>query len=66
MRVELDQPEWNSLLAILAQAPWNVANPLIMRIGEQLRAQAGQIGEGHVVNPSQADHRGNSGDHRDR
>lgn len=40
MTVDLDQPEWNNLLAILSQAPWNVANPLIMKIGEQLRAQA--------------------------
>ena len=38
MFVNLEQPEWNQLLGILAQAPWNVANPLIMRIGEQLRA----------------------------
>lgn len=40
MTVNLDQPEWNQLLAVLAQAPWNVANPLIMKIGEQLRAQS--------------------------
>jgi hypothetical protein len=39
MEVRLDQQEWNQLLQILAQAPWNVANPLIMKIGEQLRAQ---------------------------
>ena len=39
MLVNLDQPEWNQLLAILAQAPWNIANPLIMKIGEQLRLQ---------------------------
>jgi hypothetical protein len=37
--VRLDQQEWSQLLAVLAQAPWNVANPLIMKIGEQLRAQ---------------------------
>ena len=40
MNVHLEQLEWNQLLAILSQAPWNVANPLIMRIGDQLRAQA--------------------------
>jgi hypothetical protein len=37
--VRLEAQEWNQLLQILAQAPWNVANPLIMKIGEQLRAQ---------------------------
>jgi hypothetical protein len=37
--VRLEVQEWNQLLQILAQAPWNVANPLIMKIGEQLRAQ---------------------------
>jgi hypothetical protein len=40
VEVRLDPQEWNQLLQILAQAPWNVANPLIMKIGEQLRAQA--------------------------
>lgn len=40
IEVRLDQDEWNRVLAVLSQAPWNVANPLIMRIGEQLRAQA--------------------------
>jgi hypothetical protein len=38
--VRLDPQEWNQLLQILAQAPWSVANPLIMKIGEQLRQQA--------------------------
>ena len=41
MRVELEQPEWNNVLAILARASWAEANPLIMAIGEQLRQQAG-------------------------
>ena len=27
------------MLAVLAQAPWATANPLIMKIGEQLRMQ---------------------------
>ena len=42
VEVRLDQQEWNQLLQILAQAPWNVANPLIMKIGEQLRGQTAQ------------------------
>lgn len=36
--VYLPAEEWNKVLAILSQAPWNVANPLIMALGEQLRA----------------------------
>jgi hypothetical protein len=39
VEVRLEPQEWNQLLQILAQAPWNVANPLIMKIGDQLRAQ---------------------------
>lgn len=35
--VTLPAEDWNKVLAILAQAPWNVANPLIMQMGEQLR-----------------------------
>lgn len=38
--VQLEDEEWQRVLAVLAQAPWQVANPLIMKIGEQLRAQA--------------------------
>ena len=38
MRIELEEQEWRQVLAVLSQAPWNVANPLIMAIGEQLRA----------------------------
>lgn len=35
--------DWNRVLAILAQAPWNVANPLIMALGSQLKtAQDGR------------------------
>jgi len=37
--VRLDAEEWQRVLGIIAQAPWGVANPLIMRIGEQLRLQ---------------------------
>ena len=38
--VQLDLEEWQRVLAVLAQAPWSTANPLIMKIGEQLRASA--------------------------
>jgi hypothetical protein len=37
--VHLDDEEWQRVLAIIAGAPWNVANPLLMKIGEQLRHQ---------------------------
>jgi len=35
--VELDTEEWQKVIGCIAQAPWNVANPLLMKIGEQLR-----------------------------
>jgi hypothetical protein len=37
MTVNLELEEWQRVLAVLAQAPWAQANPLIMKIGEQLR-----------------------------
>lgn len=37
--VELTEQEWQQLMALLAEAPWRVANPLLMRIGQQLNAQ---------------------------
>lgn len=40
LAIHLEQEDWNRVLAVLSQAPWNIANPLIMAIGEQLRAQA--------------------------
>ena len=41
--VHLDIEEWQRVLAVLSQAPWSTANPLIMKIGEQLRAQDAAI-----------------------
>jgi hypothetical protein len=37
--IRLDGDEWQRVLQILATAPWATANPLIMKIGEQLRMQ---------------------------
>jgi hypothetical protein len=37
--VVLDEQEWQQVLGILATAPWRDANPLLMKIGNQLRAQ---------------------------
>lgn len=39
IKLELTTDECQRILAILAQAPWSQANPLIMRIGEQMRMQ---------------------------
>ena len=38
--VELDTNKWGQVMSILADAPWKIANPLLMEIGEQLRAQS--------------------------
>lgn len=35
--VTLTEREWQTIMGVLAQAPWNVANPLLMKLGEQLR-----------------------------
>ena len=39
VKVELDAEEWQRVMAIIANAPWSTANPLLMKIGEQLRRQ---------------------------
>lgn len=46
--VNLDDEEWQKVISIIASAPWSVANPLLMKIGDQLRRQhdsAGHEGE---------------------
>jgi hypothetical protein len=45
--VQLEDEEWQRLLAMLATQPWAHANPIIMKIGEQLRAQAPRPQEGN-------------------
>jgi hypothetical protein len=37
LRLPLEQ--WQQVLAILSTAPWATANPLIMELGNQLRAR---------------------------
>jgi hypothetical protein len=37
--VELDDQEWQQVMAIIATAPWRDANPLLMKLGNQLRVQ---------------------------
>ena len=39
IEVRLPLEQWQQVLAILSQARWAEANPLIMKIGEQLRMQ---------------------------
>jgi hypothetical protein len=39
MTVDLPIEDWQKVLSILSQAPWQAVNPLIMAIGEQLRTQ---------------------------
>jgi hypothetical protein len=37
--VRLDTEEWAKVMAIIATASWTVANPLLMKIGDQLQRQ---------------------------
>jgi hypothetical protein len=39
IEVRLENEDWQRVLQILATAPWQAANPLIMKIGGQLQAQ---------------------------
>ena len=56
IEVRLTGEEWQRVLAVLAQGPWASVNPLIMSIGEQLRAQAprpnGPMAEPPVEEPT--------------
>jgi hypothetical protein len=40
IEVRLPLEQWQQVLAILSTAPWATANPLIMELGNQLRARA--------------------------
>lgn len=37
--VDLSDAEWGEVMGIVSEAPWRRANPLLMKIGEQLRQQ---------------------------
>lgn len=54
--VNLDENEWQTVMSIIAQAPWNVANPLLMKIGQQLRDKPEHDQSGRFAT-------GNSGGH---
>jgi hypothetical protein len=36
--VELNDQEWGQVMNQLAEGPWKITNPLLMKMGEQLRA----------------------------
>jgi hypothetical protein len=42
MIVNLDDREWQQVMAVLAQQPWHAVNGLLMKIGGQLQHQAAQ------------------------
>lgn len=46
--VDLNDAEWGEVMAIISEAPWRRANPLLMKIGEQLRAQHVPPGAQHA------------------
>lgn len=37
--IDLSENEWGQVMAMIAERPWRDANPLLLKIGEQLRAQ---------------------------
>jgi hypothetical protein len=38
--IELEDVEWQQVLSMISLGPWRDANPLLMKIGQQLRLQA--------------------------
>jgi hypothetical protein len=54
--VRLELEEWQRVLGVLAQAPWATANPLIMKIGEQLRMQEPAPARGNGVDAELSPH----------
>lgn len=55
-QVNLEENEWQNVMSIIAQAPWNIANPLLMKIGAQLRDKPAHDQDGKFAT-------GNSGGH---
>lgn len=44
--VELNEQDWQQVMAVLGDAPWKIAHPLLMKIGGQLQRQAAPIPAG--------------------
>ena len=40
--VELSDAEWSQVMGMISTAPWRDANPLLMKIGQQLNRQSVQ------------------------
>lgn len=40
--VHLSEKEWQQVMGLISLAPWRDANPLLMKIGQQLQAQSPQ------------------------
>lgn len=38
--VQLEDVEWQQVLGLMSLGPWREANPLLMKIGQQLQQQA--------------------------
>lgn len=55
--VALTEQEWNQVLSVLGDGPWRVVNPLLMKIGGQLREQKEILGRvpGQVAVAPQGD-----------
>ena len=51
--VEMTDQEWQAAVALISQGPWVQANPLLNKIVEQLRQQAG-TGLGRPNGPLEA------------
>jgi hypothetical protein len=49
MNITLEEREWNVVLQVLSQAPWATVNPLLMKMGEQMRHQQRDEGLGDVL-----------------
>lgn len=35
--VELDDKEWQQVVAVLSNGPWNVVNPILTKLAQQLQ-----------------------------
>lgn len=51
LTVTLEITEWNQVLSMIGAQPWNIANPLLMKMGEQLRQQQQLAANPELLNP---------------
>lgn len=61
--VDLTATEWQQVMAMISSAPWRDANPLLMKIGEQLQQQHMQMMSKSVEQPKDILPTGNGGHH---